>query len=298
MRVSSVLTAVIVLVSVISLVCIWFYPSIQDFMASNMMWNGLRNFNSELSAANIDLLDELPAMPEQTVLAVIPYLEYNQGDLSRIEQFTRDGGTLLLMDDYGYGNSILAFLGVDIRFTNRPLLDPLFCYKNQSMPRITDFTPQAKENGIDVVMFNHATTLINGLASETIAWSSTASFLDRNENSVWQQDEPRGPFAVAIRRELGKGELVLISDPSIIINSVVGRDDNYDFIRYSTGDESGQKEILVDSSHLARAPLDVSQSRLANAREALSHPYALLGITAMIFIAASRFTLKKGETIG
>jgi len=202
------------------------------------------------------------------------------------------------MDDYGYGNSVLAYLGVDVRFTNKPLLDPLFCYKNQSMPRITDFAYGVKESGIEVIVLNHATSLTNAIESETIAWSSSSSFLDINENGSWEEGEPKGPFAVATEFQLGQGTLALVSDPSTIINTMIGRDDNYDFIRYLTGDEGEQKEIMVDDSHLTKTPLDVSRTRLIGARKALSSPYALLGIMAVIFVAVSRYTLKKGETIG
>jgi len=292
-RVSSILFAVVVLILVISLLSIWFYPSVQDFMASNVMWNGINNFNSEFSADSVESLDDLPIVPEQAVLVVIPYLEYSQEELLRIKQFIVDGGTLLLMDDYGYGNNVLAYLGVDVRFTNKPLLDPLFCYRNQSMPRITDFAPEVKESGVDVIMLNHATSLTNTIESETVAWSSSSSFLDINENGSWEQGEPKGPFAVATEFRLGQGTLALVSDPSTLINTMVGRDDNYDFIRCLTGDEGEQKEILVDNSHLTKTPLDVSRTRLIGAREALSSPYALLGIVAVIFVAVSRYTLRK-----
>lgn len=298
MRVSSILFAAVVLILVISLLCIWFYPSVQDFMASNIMWNGIRNFSSEFGADNIDSLDNLPDLPEKAVLVAIPYLEYSDEELSKMKRFVDDGGTLLLMDDYGYGNSVLAYLGVSPRFTNKPLLDPLFCYKNQSIPQITDFAPGVKESDIDVIMLNHATTLINVIESEAIAWSSSASFLDINENGVLDQGEPKGPFAVAAEFQLGKGTLALVSDPSIVINAMVGRDDNYDFIRYLTRHKGEQKGMLVDSSHLTKAPLDVSKTRVIDSREVLSSPYALLGIIAMIFVAVSGFTLKKGETIG
>ncbi|MFC2071593.1 DUF4350 domain-containing protein [Chloroflexota bacterium] len=298
MRVSSILFAVVVLILVISFLSIWFYPSVQDFMASNVMWNGINNFSSEFSADDIDSLDALPVLPGQAVLVAIPYLEYSQEELSRVKRFVDGGGTLLLMDDYGYGNSVLAYLGVDIRFTNKPLLDPLFSYKNQWMPRITDFALKVKESGIEVIMLNHATSLTNVVASETIAWSSSASFLDINENGSWEEGEPKGPLAVATELRLGQGRLALVSDPSIMINTMVGRDDNYKFIRYLTGDEGEQKEVMVDGSHLTKAPLDVSRTRLIGVRGALSSPYALLGIIAVIFVAVSRYTLKKGETIG
>ena len=297
MRVSSVLLVVVALVLAISLLSIWFYPSIQDFVAGNTMWNGIRDFSGEFGAENIDSLDELPDLPEETALISIPYLELSDDELAQVKRFVDGGGTLLLMDDYGYGNSVLAYLGVSVRFSNKPLLDPLFSYKNQWLPRITDFSPEVAESGIDAVVFNHATTLTGAVASETIAWSSSSSFLDINENESWDQDEPKGPFPVAVQLHLGKGMIAIISDPSIMINSMVGRDDNYAFIQYLIGNNGEQKSILIDNSHLTEAPLDVSKMRLRSGREMLSSPYALVGIVALIFMVVSRYTLGKGETV-
>jgi len=265
-------------------------------MASNTMWNGIRNFSSEFNAANIESLDELPDVAEETALVAIPYLDYNNEELSQLKGFVEDGGTLLLMDDYGYGNSVLAYLGVSVRFTNKPLLDPLFCYKNQWLPRITDLAPRVKESGIDVIVFNHATTLTNVEQTDMIAWSSTTSFLDINDNESWDEGEPKGPFPVATEVHFGKGTLALVSDPSSMVNSMVGRDDNYSFMRYLTSHKGEQKAILVDSSHLSETPLDVSKTRLTDVREILSTPYPLLGIVALVFVVVSRYTLKKGES--
>ena len=298
MRVSSLLSAVVAISLVISLLCIWFYPSVQDFMESNKMWNGIRNFCNVFDADNIDSLDDLPILPEKTALVAIPYLEYSDEELLKIKRFVNDGGTLLLIDDYGYGNSVLAYLGVNIRFSNKPLLDPLFCYKNQRIPRITDFAPEAKERGINAIMLNHATTLIDAEETQAIVWSSETSFLDMDENETWSEDEPKGPFPVAAKLPFGKGTLAIVSDSSIIISGMMGRDNNYRFIEYLTRYNGEQKKILVDRSHLSKTPLDISKTRLIGARERLSNPYALVGITAVIFMAVSRYTLKKGETIG
>jgi len=297
-KVSSILFAVAVIVLVISLFCIWFYPSVQDFMASNIMWNGLRSFNSEFGADNIDSLDDLPELPDKAVLVAIPYLDYSDEELSKIKRFVDNGGTLLLMDDYGYGNSVLTYLGVSARFTNKPLLDPLFCYKNPSIPRVTDFAPGLKESGIDVIMLNHATTLTNVMDSDAIASSTSASFLDVNENGSWDQGEPKGPFVVAAQLRLGKGTLSLVADPSIVINTMVGRDDNYNFLRYLTRYTGEQGRLFVDRSHITQTPLDISKTRLVSTREALSSPYALVGITAIIFVAVYGYTLKKEKSIG
>ena len=298
MKVSSTLVIVVVLISVISLLCIWFFPSIQDFMASNAMWNGIRHFCREFNTDNIESLGELPTTPEETTLVVIPYLQYTNEELSMIKRFVNEGGSILLMDDYGYGNSVLAYLGLSIRFTNKPLLDPLFCHKNQQLPKIVELASEVKQGGIDTIVFNHATTLTSVAQTEIIAWSSTTSFLDTNENESWDESEPKGPFPVAARLHCGKGTVTIVSDPSIMINSMAGRDDNYGFIRYLIINKDIQERILVDSSHLVKAPLDVSKTRLASLRQTLSTPYPLLGLVAIIFVVVSKYTLKTGETSG
>ncbi len=298
MRISSVLFIVVVIMLAISLLCIWFYPSIQDFMASNNMWNGIKNFSSEFHADTISSLGELPDLPEKTVIVAIPYLDYTEQDLSKLKQFVEGGGHLLLMDDYGYGNRLLAYLGVGIRFSNKPLLDPLFCYKNQWMPRITDFSPPIKETGIHVVMLNHATVLTDVMASQVMAWSSSTSFLDVDDNGSWDQGEPKGPFPIAAEFRFGKGTVDIVSDPSIMINSVAGRDDNYRFISYLTSHRGKAEAILVDGAHLPKAPLDISKTRLIEVHRVLSSPYGVLGILALVFWVVSRYTLKKGEIFG
>ncbi len=296
---SNVLFAVVVLILVISLLSIWFYPSVQDFMASNNMWNGIKNFSSESSANNIDSLDNLPDLLQQgTTLVLIPYIKLSGEELSKIRQSVNDGGTLLLMDDYGYGNSVLIYLGLSVRFDSRPLLDPLFNYKNQWMPRITDFTGDIKESGIHVVTLNHATALTGVQGSETLARSSATSFLDTNGDESHGINESNGPFPIAARFRFGQGTIAVVSDPSIMINSMVGRDDNYRFMEYLSSHNGQRSSIIVDRSHLTKAPLDVSKTRLISTQEVLSSPYALLGIIALVFVVVSRYTLKKGETVG
>ena len=298
MKTSDVLVAVAALIIVVSLVCIWLSPSVQDFMAANSLWNGVKDLSNEVNAANIDSLDELPESPQGKTLVAIPYLQYGDEDLPEIRNFVTEGGNLLLMDDYGYGNSVLEYLGVAARFTGEALLDPLFCYRNQWLPRITDFSPEIEESGVKVLVLNHATSLTNVAESDVIAWSSSSSFLDLDEDESWWQLEPKGPFPVAARFKLGKGTVTLVSDPSIVINSMLRKDDNYSFVKHLAGSGSGPEQILIDRSHLQKDPRDESKIGLTNLRTVFSTPYPLLGLTAIVFIVVSRYTLKKGETIG
>ncbi|MBL7166991.1 MAG: DUF4350 domain-containing protein [Dehalococcoidales bacterium] len=297
MRTASLLLGVVVLVLVLSMLCVHFLPSTEDFMTHNDMWNGVKRFCDEFGAVTIDSLDDLPDTPAGVVLVLIPYIELDTEELAAVGRFVGGGGTLLLMDDYGYGNQVLSYLGLDVRFSNQPLFDPLFNMKNLQLPRITDFTPEVREAGIDVIVLNHATALLDVLEFDVIAWSSVSSFLDTDESETWEEPEPRGPFPVAAQFPIGDGEVVVVADPSIVINSIVGRDDNYAFIRCLTSRNGQQQSIFFTTSHLPMASLDVSKTRLDTFRPIIASPAGLLGTTALVFIVVSRYALKKGGTV-
>lgn len=298
MRPNSVLIAVVAIILIISLICIWFYPSIQDLAAANNAWNGTKKTISELDAESITSLDDLPGAPQNTALIAVPKKGYGDAEMAQLQRFVENGGRLVLMDDYGYGNRILAHLGVEITFAEQPLLDPLFCYKNQQMPRSTDFSLQLQEMGISVVTLDRATVLSNVDASEAIAWSSPSSFLDLNKDGSWQEGEPKGPLPVAAESRLGSGTVDVVASPGMMINSLSQRDDNLLFLKYLTGYEAGTERILVDSSHLSTAPLDVYKIRLAEIRQMLSNPYAVLGILLLVFLTVSVYALRKGDILG
>ena len=177
------MSLVVIIVVLVSLASIWFYPSVQAFMTSNMMWNGINKFDNEFNVQNIDSVAALPdAAQQKDVLISIPYLDYTPDQLTQMEQFVESGGKLIMMDDFGYGNSFLEYAGIPARFENIPLLDPLFNYKNEYFPRILTFNSSITSSGINVIVFNHGTALSGVSQSQALAWSSNMSFLDNNKD--------------------------------------------------------------------------------------------------------------------
>jgi hypothetical protein len=298
MRKSSLVLLIIGLVVAVSLVSIWFYPSIQDFMASNKAWNGIRDFIEEFNAEPVDSLDNISGQTENEVLVCIPYMEYTQEELSQIEKFVNNGNLLLILDDFGFGNSILEYLGIPARFSNNILLDPLFNYKNQYLPRITDFSSRIKESGIEAITLNHAVTLNYVEPSQILARSSSTSFVDINLNGAKDEGEPTGPLVIAAEYTQSAGTVILVSDPSIIINTMVGQNDNYEFIRYLTAPAIESGGILLDRSHITKTPLDFSKIAMGNIKEILANRYVLLGLVTMIFILIPAAVFRKGELFG
>ena len=296
MNIRQALIFTVLITFVVSLICISFFPSIQSFMQYNTMWNGLRHSLNALDAHTVDTSIGLPQIDSNDTLVCIPYLPYGDLQLARLKNFVNNGGTLMVMDDFGFGNDILAYLGIESRFSGAPLLDPLYCYKNQWLPEITDFSPAVSRNVKEIVL-NHATALLNIDNSRVIAWSSSSSYLDRNENGSYDQGEPKGPLPVAAKIPLGTGTIILVSDPSILLNSMLIKDDNLSFIKSLTGVDTGSS-ILIDTSHLTQDPMNIVKTKLMDIKEVLAQPYALISILCLLFVIASIYFLKIGGSLG
>ena len=298
MKTSRLIGLVIILVALVSLASIWLYPSVQAFMASNTMWNGINKFSRAYNVQNIDSVAALPTDPKQDVLIVVPYTHFSTDELIQMKQFVENGGELILMDDFGYGNSFLEYAGVPARFDNTSLLDPLFNYKNEYFPRILDFNAGVTGSGIKLIAFNHGTALSGVSQSQALAWSSNMSFLDTNQNGNLDPGEPKGPFVVAASISLGEGTIDLVSDSSLIMNAAAGSNDNNAFVNYLMNSNGTPAKVLFDRSHVTKSPLDASKIKLNNVRGVLSNPYTLVGIIALVFVIITWYIYRRGLLIG
>ncbi len=292
MKMTALLPIVAAIVVVVSLMSIWFFPSFQDLMASNAMWNGISQFRQ---ASGATLAESLASpLPEKGTLLTIPYARYSAADLAVLKRFVSAGGLLIVADDFGHGNAVLASLDVSARFAQQPLIDPLFCYRDPHLPVITDFSSAVE--GVREVLLNHPTALTGVSAANVIAWSSPSSYLDADGDGVKDRNEAGGPFPVAARLPLGNGSVALVADPSIITNAAVARFDNYAFVASICRDQPS-RAIVIDDAHLGEGPLDVSKEKFSTARKVMSNPYALVGVVAAVLGLSAAGIVKKGEAL-
>jgi hypothetical protein len=262
---------------------IWFYPPTGDFRTANPFWNGLATFTIQFKASELTSLESLPkTLRKETVLIIIPYEQFTETELEQLRNYTSTGGTLIILDDYGYGNQILSYLGLEMRFSGKPLLDPLFSYKNKWLPKATNFTKTQITNGVNSIVLNHASTLSNTSDATILAWSSRFSFLDINGNSSWDPEEPTGPLPIAAYAKIGEGNIIVIADPSILINSMINMDDNLVFIGNAIHIENSNPKVLVDQSHLPKASLDEAKNIIATVYSAASSPLGALSLIVII----------------
>lgn len=265
----------------------------------NPFWNGFTIVAARLEATPIRSLDELPISPEGTVLALVPYEPFSNAELERLKEHVIHGGALMLLDDYGHGNQVLSHLAVEMRFAGKPLLDPLFNHKNRWLPKITGFEKGVMGN-VESVVLNHASSLNNTGGATVVAWSSRFGFLDLNEDSGWTPGEPTGPLPVAAYVKVGEGYLIVVSDPSLLINGMIDMEDNLSFTRIlvKLRPPGANTRILIDQSHVPKTALDDAKETLKLFYGVVSSPLGTLGLVGLILVVTLKPLWSRGGNIG
>jgi hypothetical protein len=289
------ITALVVAAS--SWLSVVLYPSVLDFMGANPFWNGISEFGSGTDATVLPDLKEVAATNTMGALVVMPYVPYQAADLAHIKEFVNSGGTLVVMDDFGYGNQVLDAMGLDMRFAGVMLLDPYLNYRNERLPVINDFATDVKNAGINSLVLNHATAVTfpsgePGGNYKILGRSSDTSFLDVNGDGVKSEGDISGPLAIAVKTNAGDGVVIAVSDPSILINSMAGLGDNSRFVSMLTSTAGKKLAVAVDASHLQRAALDRAKDTWAFVRNQLAAPWFLVllacGVLVLSFIPVWR----------
>lgn len=261
---------------------VWFFPSNDDFRVDNPFWNGTGDVSDDYQAQPIDSLDDLPTSTSPVTLITIPYQDYSPTELEQLRDFISRGGRLILADDYGHGNRVLEYLGLEARFTRQALLDPLVNYKNKYFPRIIHLQPDPLTVNTDNLVFNHATSLSGIAAGNALAASSSFSFLDRDGDGTRGDNETTGPLPVISCHEIGDGQVILVADPSLFINSMDNIAENNAFIRNIAITTTA---LYIDQSHLAPSDLHRTRSLLQHARGLLFVPAGTVGLVLVVMIA-------------
>ena len=292
MEARKVLPALILLIVLLLSAIVWFYPPTGDFRADNPFWNGLSSLSEQAKIVPLNSLGDLPSDDKGTTLLLVPYEQFSEAELSQVRSYVSSGGTLVLLDDYGFGNQVLSSLAVNLRFSGQPLLDPLFDYRNKWLPKITDFVSTPLSANVSSIVFNHATTL-NGTADTSVAgYSSSFSFLDTNGNGAWDDGEPYGPFAVAAYTKMGQGYVVAIADPSLLINGMLTLDDNSQFITNIVNIQSSNPQVFVDQTHLPKTPLDDAKADLAVVYGLVASPLGTLILIVLVLTVSLKVCWK------
>jgi hypothetical protein len=195
---------------------------------------------------------EYPLDPKNATIIIIgPRSEFSLREADYLQSFLKKGGMVLLADDFGTGNDLLVKLNATARFTGDLLLDLSF-EKKPSFVTIFDFPSPIHPilRNVSHLLLNYATSISPGSNTTVLAVSTQLSWRDTNLNGNEDAGEANGPFPVLALERYGNGTIVLLSDPSVLINSMKNQLDNAVFrenlLQYLLLDRD---TVIIDESH-------------------------------------------------
>lgn len=211
--------------------------------------------------------------------------EYTDAEVDAILRFVREGGHLMLADDFGFGNKIGTEVGVT--FSKRVLRDDSF-RGNRSLVEVNGTLPTEGQN---VTLLTNVPTSLNIATpkAEVLARTSPNAYIDLNRNGREDGGDISDSFPVVARRPLGEGDVVLLSDPGIFTNEALGTDgvDNREFIRdVAVSQLPGQGVVVFDESrHAAPAGMALPLGAAGAVVAGTQNP--LLGSVTFVALAGS-----------
>jgi hypothetical protein len=256
-----------------------------DYSPVSTAWNGLSSFVSLEKAEVLQNLSSLPPRGAGYTLFVIgPSTPFSGSESGLVKSFVSTGGRLVVCDDFGSANTLLSGIGLSSRFSGGLLTDPLFNFRNSWLLTV----PRVGIQGVGSIAMNYATTLSSSSSLDSggsvLAFSSPFSYIEPSQPNAPVSSAPLGPFPVAARVPLGAGEVYLISDSSVFINSMLGLQGNRQLALYL-----GSGTVLLDGSHWSVGPATALRNFELGVYSALSAPelkYTLLLVGAGLVIAS------------
>ena len=245
------------------------FSSTNDFSIYNTGWNGASDIavatyhlgrfapaltveatGTDLTIVNFDLF-EMDLDPATDVLMVMgPTKTFTASESALVGSFVTAGGLLVLADDFGTGNSLLQGMGASSRFSGKLMMDLSFD-RSPEFSVCFDLKDDPLTVNVSRLLMNYPTSVsVSGPGTTAIAQSSVASWLDSDGDRTRDLGEPQGPFPLVVRERMGSGSILLLSDPSMLINGMVDELDNGVFAdNLVTSMCSLRSSVYFDESH-------------------------------------------------
>jgi hypothetical protein len=237
----------VVLLAAVFILLTYLSSNNMEFSRYNSGWNGTSSFFSDLDrhrTVDISSPDSLAGQPNNSVLLIIaPYRAPTAQELAAYNAFLKEGNTLFLADDYGTGNEILSGLGSQISIEPGNLSSLDWQYSDPYTIVVYPSTEKSPVPLPDTMVLDRAPPLQGGTP---LMFTSIMSWNDLNGDRRLNAGEEMGTFPVMATESIGTGQVIVLSDPSIFINSLYSAEENANNRGFIINLTSRSGPVLVD----------------------------------------------------
>ncbi|HEX7391337.1 MAG TPA: DUF4350 domain-containing protein [Thermoplasmata archaeon] len=272
----------------------------EDFSIFNSGWNGtsdlalmtykagkfapsfqVESTGTDITVTQVDLATIDPDPGYSALIIIGPTKAFTDSEGELLGEFVRGGGKLLLADDFGTANTLLDKMGATSRFSGDLVMDLSF-EKQPEFSVVFDIRPDPMTTNVTTILLNYPSSIsVDMSTTSVLAYTSIASWRDANENKLEDRNEPRGPFPVLARERLGQGSIILLSDPSVLINGMEEYMDNGAFGENLIAEVCKDRtEVYFDESH--RTFFDPVTATVEFTGEVSTTAKAALAVTAFV----------------
>jgi hypothetical protein len=284
----------------------------EDFSTYNTAWNGASDakalaFSDGYTTSSVLALSEIGTSGHGVVFMLNPNssVGFSASDASTLQSFVRNGGVLVLANNFGNGNAVLSGLGVlgDARFNGSLLEDNVSKGLNAALPLITDVTASGLTAGVHELYFNYGTALdVSGTNVTVLARSAPTSYLLAPGGGNATVNATTGAHPVLATLDYGNGRIVLLSDPSVFSNDMLGQADNQQLLTSMFANLTGGNTavpIMFDESHFASPPVFSLLYDRINADDTVKYTVVVLFSAAFVIgINATALVRRRRKDMG
>lgn len=239
------------------------------FGSSNPGWDGTAGLQQVADRTDTETTiftstTEYSGVPRNGTLAIVlsPEQPYTRSEQGRLTQFVRGGGTLLVATDFtATGNQLLGGVGSAVRVDGQTLRDEQEYYRSPALPVAPSVTSHPLTTDVDQLTLNYGSVIVPAAAgpntsveatnATVLVRSSEYSYLDVNGNEALDQSEKLQSRPVVTIEEVGAGQVIVVSDPSVFINAMIDRPGNQQFVANLF---AAHDRVVFDQSHTAAQP--------------------------------------------
>ncbi|MCA1917023.1 DUF4350 domain-containing protein [Methanospirillum hungatei] len=206
---------------------IFLITNTQEFSQDNIGWNGSSEFFSRLDRHTTEMITHIPALEMKenaTLLIIAPNGTWSDEEMRIIRTFLQNGNTVFLADETDAGNSLLSGLGSSIRIGSSYLSGIDRAYNNSAILITSPVQEHSLTSGVGSLVLDKAKPLTGGTP---LIQTSIMSWIDTNNDFRISSDESFGRYTVLAHEQIGKGEIIVLSDSGVFINSMSGVESEY-----------------------------------------------------------------------
>ena len=311
MKLSYALIAAVVIVALLISVPL-LNTTKEDFSTYNTAWNGASDAKALASSdgyttSSVLALSEIGTSGHGVLFMLNPNssVGFSASDASTLQSFVRNGGVLVLANNFGNGNAVLSGLGVlgEARFNGSLLEDNVSKGVDAALPLITDVTASGLTAGVHELYFNYGTALdVSGTNVTVLARSAPTSYLLAPGGGNATVNATTGAHPVLVTLDYGNGRIVLLSDPSVFSNDMLGQADNQQLLTSMFANLTGGNTavpIMFDESHFASPPVFSLLYDRINADDTVKYTVVVLFSAAFVIgINATALVRRRRKDMG